>query len=158
IPDDERQEAHVRIGRLLAARAPEDPEGAALLEIVTHLNLGADRIHAREERMKLARWDLLAGRQVKATSAYEAAARYLPAGAKLRDEAAWRDAPKVAFALHMERAECEHLSGHLEEALRQHEALLDLASTDLERASVHTARVALHITLGRYDAALAAGM
>jgi predicted ATPase len=86
IPEDLRPEAHLRIGRLLAARAPPGQRDESIFEIVNQLNRGATLITAREEREQLAEFNLIAGRRAKASTAYAPALTYLTAGATLLPE------------------------------------------------------------------------
>src|SRR4029077_12359435 len=81
IPQRLRAEAHLRIGRLLAAHIPVDRREEAIFEIVNQLNRGATLIAAREEREQLAELNLLAGQRAKASAAYASALTYLSAGA-----------------------------------------------------------------------------
>src|SRR5262249_8625820 len=50
IPENARAEAHLAIGRLLAARTPPEKRDDAIFEIVAHLNRGAPLITSQEER------------------------------------------------------------------------------------------------------------
>src|SRR5260370_11347859 len=54
IPERLRAEAHLRIGRLLAAHTPAERRQEAIFEIVNQLNRGAALITFRDEREQLA--------------------------------------------------------------------------------------------------------
>ena len=86
IPERLRAEAHLRIGRLLAAHTPAEKREEAIFEIVNQLNRGAALITSRDEREQLAELNLIAGRRAKATTAYASALTYLTAGAALLPE------------------------------------------------------------------------
>src|SRR5262249_56026283 len=58
IPEAKRAEAHLRIGRRLAAHTPPEQREEAIFEIVNHLNRGAALITARDEREQLAELNL----------------------------------------------------------------------------------------------------
>ena len=81
IPEESRAEAHLRIGRLLAAHTPPEKREEAIFEIVNQLNRGAALITSAEERERLAELNLIAGRRAKASTAYASALTYLVAGA-----------------------------------------------------------------------------
>jgi serine/threonine protein kinase len=70
IPERSRAEAHLRIGRLLAAHTPEEKREEAVFEIVNQLNRGAAFVTSLDERDQLAKFNLLAGQRAKATAAY----------------------------------------------------------------------------------------
>ena len=83
IPEAERAEAHLRIGRLLAAHTPPEKREEAIFEIVNQLNRGAALITSHDEREQLAELNLIAGKRAKASTAYASALSYLVAGAAL---------------------------------------------------------------------------
>src|SRR6516164_4096352 len=77
IPENSRAEAHLVIGRLLAAHTPPEKRDEAIFEIVNQLNRGAALISSRDERERLSELNLVAGRRAKASSAYASALTYL---------------------------------------------------------------------------------
>ena len=85
-----------------------------------HLNLGRGLIDDAAERLALARLNLSAGRKAKSATAHEAALGYLDGrpGAARRRRSGATDY-ELAFALHLEAAECEYLCGHFDEAEQQ---------------------------------------
>ena len=66
IPEELRAAAHLRIGRLLAARTPPEKREEAIFEIVGQLNRGAALIASQDEREHLAEFNLIAGKRAKA--------------------------------------------------------------------------------------------
>ena len=121
IPADLRAAAHLRIGRLLAAHTPPEQQEEAIFEIVNQLNRGAALIIAPEEREQLAAFNLIAGRRAKASTAYASALIYLVAGVALLAEDRWERRHELMFALELERAEREFVTG----AMAASEARLD---------------------------------
>src|SRR5467141_3546037 len=73
IPEPSRADAHLRIGRLLAAHTPKDQREEVIFEIVNQLNRGVALITSRDEREHLAEFNLIAGRRAKASNAYVSA-------------------------------------------------------------------------------------
>ncbi len=116
IPEDQRAEAHLRIGRLLVARTPPEKREEAIFEIVNQLNRGAALIASPDEREQLAELNLIAGKRAKASTAYASALTYFAAGAAMLPEDAWERRRDLTFALELNRAECEFLTGALAEA------------------------------------------
>src|SRR6201999_4433187 len=123
IPDEIRGEGHLRIGRLLAARAPPEKPEKAIFDIVNQLNRGSSLMTSMQEREQLAALNLLAGERAKASTAYVSALNYLTAGAALLAEDCWVHRRELSFALELNRAECEFLNGALAEAEQRLEAL-----------------------------------
>ena len=83
IPEELRNEAHLRIGRQLAAHVPPEKREEAIFDIVNQLDRGAALIAAPDEREWLAELNLLAGKRAKASTAYASALTYLVTGAAL---------------------------------------------------------------------------
>ena len=158
IPEELRVAAHLRIGRLLAARTPPEKREESIFEIVNQLNRGAALIIARAEREQLAELNLLAGQRAKASAAYASALTYLTAGAALLPEDTLKRQHKLTFALELDRAECEFLTGALAEAEQRLAALSDRASNTVERATVACLRVDLYTALDQSSRAIAVGL
>jgi predicted ATPase/GAF domain-containing protein/anti-anti-sigma regulatory factor len=162
INEEDRRAVHLTIARsLLSLQESErrDPEDDDLFDFLRHLNLAAPLLTEPRDRRDLARWNLSAGRKAKAKAAYQAAAGYLRVGmAALVGELCWEEDYDLTFALHLERAECEHLAGASREAEPLFSAVLSRARTALERALILKLRVVLHFTTGRFGDAMDAGI
>src|SRR5271168_4516803 len=136
IPERLRPEAHLRVGRLLAAHTPAEKREEAIFDIVNQLNRGTALITSQDEREQLAEFNLLAGRRAKASAAYASALTYLAAGASVLPEDPWERRHELTFALELHRAECEFLTGAVAEAEQRLEALSTRATNTVERATV----------------------
>ncbi|HKC79752.1 MAG TPA: serine/threonine-protein kinase PknK, partial [Gemmatimonadaceae bacterium] len=158
IPERLRAEAHLRIGRLLAAHTPAERREEAVFDIVNQLNRGAALITSQDEREQLAELNLLAGRRAKASAAYASALTYLIAGAALMSEDSWDRRHELTFALELNRGECEFLTGALAEAEQRLAALSSRAANTVERATVACLRVDLYTTLDQSSRAIAVGL
>lgn len=154
IAETSRAEAHLRIGRLLAAQTPVERRETAIFEIVGQLNRGASLISARDEREQLAEFNLLAGQRAKASTAYASALAYLGTGAELLDEDCWERRHALRFALELNRAECEFLTGQLMLADQRLTALAQRAMTTVHRAAVACLQMDVCLLLGRSDRAV----
>jgi PAS domain S-box-containing protein len=157
IPERSRAEAHLRIGRLLAARTPAEKREEAIFEIVNQLNCGAALITSRDEREQLAELNLLAGRRARATTAYASALTYLTVGAAMLPEDSWERRHELTFALELHRAECEFLTAALTEAEQRLAALSTRAANAVERATVACLRIDLYTILDQ-SRAIAVGL
>ncbi|WP_437291950.1 trifunctional serine/threonine-protein kinase/ATP-binding protein/sensor histidine kinase [Sorangium sp. So ce406] len=153
-----REEIHARVGRLMLRRYGAERREESLFEMVSHLNAGAAHVVDAEERRELASLNLSAGRRAKASSAYEAALRFLIAGTALLDEDAWTTDYDRMFALQLQRAECEYLTARLTEAGRRFDTLKERARTRMDRVTLHTTHMTLLLHLGEQDKAIDAGL
>ena len=149
-----RAEAHLRIGRLLAAHTPAEKREEAIFEIVNQLNRGAALITSRDEREQLAELNLIAGQRAKASTAYASALTYLTAGDACCRRTAGSADTSSPFALELHRAECEFLTGALAAAEERLSMLPSRAGRLVDLAAVTHLRVELFTTLGRSDRAI----
>ena len=147
IPEALRAEVHLRIGRLLAAQTPTEKREEAIFDIVNQLNRGAALITRQEEREQLADFNLIAGKRAKASTAYASAVTYLNAGAALLVEDCWERRHGLIFALELNRAECEFLTGQPTVAEERLAALSNRAATTIEQAFVACMRFDVCLTL-----------
>ena len=158
IPEERRAEAHLRIGRLLIAQTPPEKRDEAIFEIVGQLNRASALITAPEERAQLAELNLIAGKRAKASTAYASALAYLATGAALLPGDCWDHLHELAFALELNRAEAEYLSGDHISAERRLASLAPRALGSGEQAAVACLRIDLLMTLGRSEQSVAIGL
>src|SRR5262249_25318727 len=150
-----RAEAHLRIGRLLAAHTPPEQREEAIFDLVNQLNRGAALITSRGEREQLAEFNLIAGKRAKASTAYASALKYLVAGAALLVDGSWDRRHDLTFQLELQRAECEFLTGQSAAAEERLSMLSSRAANTVERATVTCLRVDVYTTLDQSDRAVA---
>ena len=155
VPEQLRAEAHLRMGRLLAAHTPAEKREEAIFEIVNQLNRGAALITSRDEREQLAELDLIAGKRAKASTAYASALKYLVAGAALLADDCWERRHELTFSLELHRAECEFLTGQSAAAEERLTMLSSRAANSVELATVACLRVDVYTTLDQSDRAVA---
>jgi len=158
IPEEARPEEHLRIGRLLLLHTPEEKRDETIFEIVNQLNRGAALIASREEREQLAGLDLIAGKRAKASTAYAAALSYLAAGGELLADDRWQKCHELTFALELNRAECEFLTGDLGAAEKRLAELSTSAAGPVEEALVACLGIDLYSARDRSDRAIDVGL
>jgi PAS domain S-box-containing protein len=151
IPAGERAAAHLRIGRVLAARTASDAIEENIFEIVNQLDRGVALINMRSERERVAELNLIAGKRAKTSMAYAAALKYLAAGRKLLPENSWERLYELTFGLEYHRAECELLTADLAAAEERLTTLSKRARNVLDTAHVACLRMTLYTTLDRSD-------
>ncbi|MDC3958994.1 AAA family ATPase [Polyangium jinanense] len=149
IPASDRPRTHLDIGRALRGRGGLDAKGA-LFSVVGHLNRAATLLESAEEKVDLARLDLAAGRNAKASTAYAYAVELLRAGLGLLPEDAWGTEYTLTRDLHAECAESEYLAGHFDAAEALFAECLRRAQDDVERAGLESVRLKLYQVAGRY--------
>ena len=136
IPEGRRAEIHLEIGRRLAACAPPESQEEAIFEIVSQFERGVVLITSRDEREKIAELNLTAGKRAMGSAAYVSAFAYFKAGATLLAPDGWERQRELMFALELNRAECEFLTGQSSVAEERLESLSNRATTTVEQALV----------------------
>jgi PAS domain S-box-containing protein len=122
------------------------------------LNRGAALITSQQEREQLAELNLMAGQRAKGSAAFASALTYLASGAALLEEDCWECRHDLAFALELNRAECEYStcqSGPAEERLS---ALATHADALVERAAIACLRMDLYQTQAQAHRAIGVGL
>ena len=147
VPEVDRPGLHLRIGRLLLANMPEDRLEKNVFDIMSHFSLGAALITEQGEMTRVAALSLHAARKAKSSTAYRVAVGYLSAGAALLEDP-WEDHYELAYALLLERAECESLSGAFDEAERLFPVLLQHARTRVDKGAVYRVKIDTHTIKG----------
>jgi signal transduction histidine kinase len=101
---------------------------------------------------------LAAAKDAKAAAAYAAAHACLVAGAARLPEGRWETHYQLAFEIELLRAECELSLGELSAAISRLSALSERARELSQRAVVTRFLMNAHVTVGRADLALDAGL
>jgi PAS domain S-box-containing protein len=158
IPEESRAKAHLKIGRLLAAKTPLEKRDETIFEIVNQLNRGAPLISSLDEREQLAELNLAAGKRAKASSAYASALAYLTAGAGLLPQDVWERRQNLAFELQLHSADCEFCTGVLQRAEERLAALAARAIGTVQRCVVAQRRVDLQTLIGPGERAAAVAL
>ncbi len=158
IPDEQRPDVHLRIGRVLLASMTADELAEHLFDVANHFNRGGTLPVERDEKAQVATIQLRAGRKAKASTAYTSACVYLVAGMALLDESDWGSHYDLMFGLWFERAECEYLTGQLASAEARLSLLSTRARTIVDSAAVTCVRLNLYTTLDHSDRAVEVGL
>jgi PAS domain S-box-containing protein len=156
IPEHLRPVTHLRIGRVLLAQMPLQQQEDAIFEIVSQLDRGACLITDQNERERLAHLNLVAGQRAMASSAYASALNYLHVGAQMLGENGWSHQQDLIFALALNRAACEFLTGQHSKAEERLVVLSQRDLTALQWSAVACLQVDLYLVLDQRDHAVAA--
>jgi len=158
IPETQRAEAHLQIGRLLAHHLSPEKREETIFEIVNQFNRGVVLITSQEECEELAELNLIAGKRAKASSAFASALTYLTAGAALLSEKTWERRQELVFALELHSADCNIFLGALQPVEQRLAALATRVANTVQRCVVTRRRVDLYSLLGDSDQAVAVSL
>jgi PAS domain S-box-containing protein len=154
IPDEQRAQTHLRIGRILTESTPQERLEEAIFDIVNQLNRGSRLITDVGERERTADLNLIAGKRAKASTAYASALKYLQAGRSLLTDEAWDHNYDLIFPIESLIAECELLTADMAAAEGRLTTLARRARTRHDFAVVTRLQVTLYTTLDRSDRAI----
>src|SRR5882724_10642586 len=158
IPEQHRAETHLHIGRVLLARMSGNQLAAHLFDIANQFNRGSALLLDPDEKKQVATIELRAGRDAKASAAYESARTYFSVGMALLDERDWESQYQLTFSLWLERAECEFLTANFDAAEQLIGELLLRSLSKVDQAAVYYLKVQLHEMKGEYSKAVASGL
>ncbi|MCL1470770.1 trifunctional serine/threonine-protein kinase/ATP-binding protein/sensor histidine kinase [Argonema antarcticum] len=125
IPEEQKKQTHLKIGRLLLEATPQDKIEENIFDIVNQLNIGEEFITKQTEKNELAKLNLIAGQKAKNNNAYVAAVKYLNLGLEILPEQAWQTHYELFLHLHLEAVEAEYLTTNF----KRSEELLNIAYT-----------------------------
>jgi PAS domain S-box-containing protein len=154
IPEEDRSEVHLRIGRALLEGMTANQLTEHLFDVANQLNRGGALLIDPDEKEQLATIDLHAGQKAKASAAYAAARAYFSAAMALLDQRAWDTRYELTFSLWRERIECEFLTGNFGLAQQLIAESLQREGSKLDKAAIYRLKVQLHEVKGEYSQAV----
>jgi len=154
IPEQQRAETHLHIGRILAEESSQERLEEAIFDIVNQLNRGSRLITDIDERDRSAALNLLAGKRSKASTAYASALKYLHAGLSLLDDEVWTRNYDLIFSIESLLAECELHTADMMAAEARLTMLMQRARDRHKLAIVTRLQITLYTTLDRSNRAI----
>ncbi|MEG4858815.1 AAA family ATPase [Microcoleus sp. K1-B6] len=144
IDEKDKQEIHLKIGRLLLKKFEKYELEERIFDIVNHQNKGQSLIGDKWEKEQLARLNLIAGRKAKFTAAYQPALIYITNGMRLLPHNSWEEDYQLTFSYHIEKGEIEYLTASWDEALSTFDEALEHIDGLLDRCKVNEYKVTLY--------------
>ena len=150
IPAADKQQTHLKIGRLLLQNTSKIELEENIFDLVNHLNKGSQLINNSPELLQLAKLNLQAGKKAKASTAYEPAVKLFRQAIALIPNDIWQNHYPLAFSLYRELSECEYLCGNFEEAETLFDLVIERAKSKIERAEIQNIRLTLYDNRGEF--------
>ena len=158
IPEEKKQQVHLRIGRLLQNEKPLVENDEQLFDVLNHFNYSLNHVTDLNERLTLAQLNLWAGKKAKISSAYQAATEYLQAGVLLLRDIEPSRKSKLLFSLSKELATCLYLTGEFKKAEDLFNSLLSSTKETLASIEVYKLNCEMLSTLNRHTEAIQLGL
>ena len=115
VPEEERPQIHLEIGRLLLENVTDEKLDEEIFTIVSNLNAGRVLIDTDSEKVELARLNLKAGQRAKAAAAFVDAKQYIEIGIDLLGPDSWKELYTLTLSLHNENGELAALTGQYDQ-------------------------------------------
>ncbi|HEX5421103.1 MAG TPA: serine/threonine-protein kinase PknK, partial [Gammaproteobacteria bacterium] len=157
IPEAERPELHLRIGRMLLASIGDDGSDQRLFDVVNHLGHGTALISEPAERHRVAEVNLEAGGRARRSTAYALAARCFTTVLDLLGAAGWDEHYGLCMPAHLKLGESLVLTAQFAGALEVIDRALAHAQSDLDRGNLYALKTSVHLSMGNMPEALACG-
>ncbi|MDJ0555151.1 MAG: serine/threonine-protein kinase PknK, partial [Microcoleaceae cyanobacterium MO_207.B10] len=158
IPEQNKQETHLKIGRLLLDNTGTQEREEKIFEIVNQLNYGRELITETELREELASLNLRAGIKAKVSTAYKSAISYFQTGINLLTENSWSTQYQLTLTLHESAAEATYLNGDFEAMEKLVDTILEKANNLLDKMKVYEIKIQAYIGMTKLQEALTLGL
>ncbi|MGH1365095.1 MAG: trifunctional serine/threonine-protein kinase/ATP-binding protein/sensor histidine kinase [Calditrichia bacterium] len=158
IPESSTSTMHLKIGRRMLKGEAGIPEDDTLFDALTHINKGLRHVKHIDDRKRIAELNLLAGRRAIASVAYEPSLLFLESASKGLGKENWQHDYDLCRNVELEYAHGLQLNGQMEEAHSVLQRMLDVVTSDIDKARVQELLVRMHMQNGDYDQALEIGL
>jgi len=158
IPESERRNVHLQIGKQLLQQASAQQREQNIFEITNQLNLGKELIKIQSERDELAQLNLMAGEKAKASTAYNSALKYFQIGLDLLADNCWQNQYDLALALYSLASETAYLNGELELMEQLVSCVLENTKSLAAKIKVYEVKIQAYCGQMQFLEALAIGL
>jgi PAS domain S-box-containing protein len=155
IPDKEKKKLHLKIGKLLLKHSHErEDQEEQLFTIVDHLNIGAELLSDRNDKLELACLNLSAGLKAKDSAAFSAAAKYFESGIDMLDDESWSTDYDLTLKLHSQAADVDSLIGEFERTDLLFAVVTGHAGTAEDMVGVYESQMHSYLSQGKLKEAV----
>ena len=159
INEAQRQDIHLKIGRLLFVNTPTNVLEDRVFDVVNQFNQGVELLTDETELLKLSELNLVAGRKAKMATAYGAAVNYLAMGRQcLPEGCCWEDKYDLTFNLYLESLEAAYLSTRFEQIETLADIALQNAHSALDKAKINEVKIQRFFSENQMQEALELGL
>ena len=141
IPEAEKKEVHLQIGRLLLKNLEEDELQNKIFDVVNQLNQGHHLITEQLEKNELAKLNLIAGKKAKKSTAYEPALRYLETALELLSSERWKNQYHLSLEIYTEAVALQYFNSRFEQAEALSNIVLQNAQKVLDTVKIYELKI-----------------
>ena len=154
IPEAEKKQVHLQIGRLLLENTQEHELEENLFDIVNQLNEGYELIVEQSEKDNLVKLNFKAGKKAKASTAYQLALKYLKTSLKLLSPHSWINQYEFTLDIHVETLELLYLNTQFERLEDFSETILKQTNNIIDRVKVYQIKILYYYSIFQIERAI----
>ncbi len=158
ISREELDHVHIRIGRMLLQNRSEIQLEETIFELLNHFAIATSLIKTSEEKNRIIKLCLAAGRKAKDSTSYKLGIRFLVMAKGLLDYDSWSQDYKLTFDVLFELGECEYLNGNPKKAEQLFKEVLTYAKSNFEKLKVYYVHSSLYLKQGNTNESLRLGL
>lgn len=158
IDEDQKKEIYLKVGRLLFKNSTEQNLEEMIFDIVNHYNPAVELVTDKEERLKLTKLNLIAGKKAKAANAYQTSLEYLDLGTSLLESSSWKTDYQLTLDLYVEKAEAAYLSAKFDLMDKLAIIILRNVQSPLDKIKIIQTKILGYITRNNLQAAINQGI
>ncbi len=141
IDDVQKKAVHLQIGRLLLAKTSESELEERISDLVHQFNQSVELITKKEEKIRIAELNLIAGKKACASAAFKLALNYFNKGIGFIEDNSWEKHYDLTLALHIQAVETASLNGRFEEMEKLFQKVMPNAGTVLDKVSAYQSKI-----------------
>ncbi|MEM7184666.1 MAG: serine/threonine-protein kinase PknK, partial [Spirochaetota bacterium] len=133
ILEEEKKIVHLTIGRHLLQKTNEEELEENVFNIVNHLNIAKELLEMEEEKIQLAKLNLLAAKKAKTSNAFSSALNLINVSYQILENS-WQSNYESTYEIYLHKAECEYLNNQFEQAENIFDSILRNANNIEDKA------------------------
>ncbi len=150
IPEAEKPEIHLRIGRYLLSSAGWSEVRERLIEIVGHLNLGLHLLQNESERMELADLNFKAGMKAKTSAAFTSASNHFRTAINIIGDSGWESHYERTLSIYSEAMETEYLDTSFEKMEEFAKVVIEKSRSFMDTVRIFETRLRVETAQAKY--------
>ena len=156
--ENELNQLHLKIGRLLLKNRNEEQLDEDIFEVVNHFSLSYQLINDKKEKEQIAQLCLSAGQKAKDSTSYSLGVNFLNIAHSLLDNKSWVDDYNLTYNVLLTLGECEYLNNNPERAEKYFKEVLGQAKSRFEKLQVYYLHSSLYLKMGNTSESLRLGL
>ena len=151
----EKSALHLKIGRNMLRVFDDSKIEEIIFDVAMQFNESISEIVDKNEQVQVSALFRRAGKKAKRSSAFSLASSYFAAGIELLAHDSWQTDYDMTFDMHLDRLECEYLSGETKQAEKIFAVMLENAANRHDISQVKLIKILFYTDLGKYQEAVA---